>query len=188
VKYIVGVGVIVCVYAFTTFYAAWQWRRSTEVLDALAADFPAQEKGPILILSGPTLYKGFPVVLAMEPSDWPDQIRLRTGRNVRGHVHEVSAYSMSHWWDGASAERVTDTTVKVTLNQWGTWWLWNWLGATDRDHPLFHLRMIDGGHWYEVDLKPGARNALLLVQDGKRWKKYRLDKLPHEVWVPPTKN
>lgn len=172
--YLAGILLIGGVYAFTTFYAAWQWYRSTQVIDALAADFPTDHPGPILLLNGPLNYKGFPMVISDEEDAWKDQVRLRTGRPVRTAVHDVSSYNMSRWWDGANLEQVSDTTVKVTLNQWGTWWWYKTLGATDRDHPLFRVRMVDAGHWYELDLKPGARNALLLVQKGKRWKRYQL--------------
>lgn len=172
--YIASILLIGCVYASTTFYAAWQWYRSTQVIDALATDFPTEHAGPILILNGPVNYKGFPMVISDEDDAWRDQVRLRTGRPVRGVVYDVSSYNMSRWCDGASLEQVGDTTVKVILNQWGTWWWYKTLGALDRDHPLFRLRMIDAGHWYELDLKPGAHDALLLVQEGRRWKRHRL--------------
>ena len=70
--------------------------------------------------------------------------------------------------DGAHVTVINDSTLHIDLNQWGTWWWYNDLGATDMEHPYFSRKMKEYG--YDLILKGNPNNYLLFYQVGNRWK------------------
>jgi hypothetical protein len=70
--------------------------------------------------------------------------------------------------DGAHVKVLNDTTVRVMLNQWGTWWWYNDRGATNYEHPYFKRIMDEYG--YNLILRGKPTDYLLLYQVGNHWK------------------
>ncbi len=72
--------------------------------------------------------------------------------------------------DGAYATVLNDSTVRVTLNQWGTWWWYEGKGGYSYENDDYKLNLIDQGHFYELTLKKPSQQYLLLYEVGDQWK------------------
>jgi hypothetical protein len=85
-------------------------------------------------------------------------------------VYDAMAYNMATPDDGANVVVANDSTIKVTLNQWGTWWWYGMKGGNSYENDSYKLNLQDPGHWYELTLKHPAGEYLLLYQQGSQWK------------------
>jgi hypothetical protein len=71
---------------------------------------------------------------------------------------------------------LNDSTVEVTLNQWGTWWWYHYNGAFSYDNETYKLNLVDPGHRYELTLHKPATGYLLLFNNGGQWKAVDMSK------------
>jgi hypothetical protein len=95
---------------------------------------------------------------------------------LTNEVYDVEAFYMSSPADGAHVTVIDDSTIRITLNQWGTWWLYYGMGATSYENKDFKVNMKDAGHWYELTLKHPANEYLLLYVAGDKWQAVDWDK------------
>jgi hypothetical protein len=95
---------------------------------------------------------------------------LLPSKQITNNVYDVLSYNMLTPNDGAHAVVVNDSTVRVTLNQWGTWWWYEGKGAYGYENPEFKQILVDGGHFYDLILRKPAETYLLLYQVGDHWK------------------
>jgi hypothetical protein len=89
---------------------------------------------------------------------------------ISNPVYDVEAFYMQSPSDGAHVIVINDSTLTVTLNQWGTWWLYYGLGSTSYENVDFKVNMKDEGHFYELTLKHPWDEYLLLYMVEGRWK------------------
>ena len=88
---------------------------------------------------------------------------------IRNKVYDGLSYNMETPEDGANTKVLNDSMVRVTLNQWGTWWWYEAHGGRSYENEDYKLNMIDGGHFYELTMKHPASQYLLLYQVGDKW-------------------
>ena len=96
---------------------------------------------------------------------------LFTNNKISTPLYDCMAYNMLSPTDGANVIVLNDSTVKVTLNQWSTWWWYATQGGISYENTEYKLNLKDVGHYYELTLKKPANKYVLLYQVGDKWKK-----------------
>ncbi len=147
------------------------WAKSYRVDNALQTNFPAAGNKTVILLNLPESMHGIPMIGSDKESEfkfmhnllWPHQ-------PINNTVYDAMSYNMVTPNDGAHAQVINDSTVKVTLNQWGTWWWFAGKGGNGYETADYKLNLKDPGHYYELTLKKPAQQYLLLYQAGDQWK------------------
>jgi hypothetical protein len=88
-------------------------------------------------------------------------------------IYDGMAFNMKSPSDGSEVSLVNDSTLRVTLLQWGTWWWYKDFGGYSYETPDYRIDMRDQGHWYEIVLKRPMSEYQLLYQVGDTWKEFR---------------
>lgn len=161
-------------FLFHTVQRSVDWRRSTQVREGILHNFHYTSSDTLLLLNLPSYFKDIRIMPANTLNEFNKQLQLFEHDTIRGRLYEVSSYNMQHLWDGAHVTVLDSATLKVTLNQWGTWWLYNYIGASGYENDLYTLELTDPGHEYLLKLKRTPPNMTLLYQDGLHWKQVNL--------------
>ncbi len=146
------------------------WKRSAYIARRLINDLPDTTNKTIILLNPPENMNGVLMVGSRPVSITKLAHNLYTNKQVNNDVYEVASYNMASPTDGAHVIVVNDSVIKVTLNQWGTWWWYHYLGAHSYENEAYRLDMKDLGHWYELTLKRPADQYLLLFSAADQWK------------------
>ena len=136
----------------------------------------------VLILNLPATYNGVGIVLSHVPSDFTEHMRIFYNRPAKNNVMDVSGYNMQHPWDGAHVTVLDSNKLKVTLNQWGSWWWKGGFGAQNYENEYYSVNFTDVGHEYEVTLKKLVPGMVILYQQGMQWRVVDMAKLGVEQW------
>lgn len=151
-----------------TIRKVFHWKTAAEVQYTLLQKM-THDNRPVLLLNLPSYYKDVRTYAAGNNNEFNRQLMLFTKDSVR-NLHEVSSYNMQHTWDGAHVTVLDSASLKVTLNQWGTWWLYNYNGAKSYETNLYKVEMTDPGHEYILRLKKRPEEVLVFFQQGYKWK------------------
>ncbi len=155
--------------ALLSLRTARHWQTATRISDRLLESVPPAGGRTRLLLSLPYAYKGIPMINAFPSGNFRHMHDALFAPPLSEPTHDVVAFNMAGIGDGAEAQFVNDSTVKVTLLQWGTWWWYKDFGAYSYETPDFRVDMRDQGHWYELILKRPADEYQLLYNAGDRW-------------------
>jgi hypothetical protein len=165
-----------------TVESVFAWRGAAKVQYGILRTFTWQSSDPVLLLNIPCYYKGVPIMPANEENEFNNQLKTFGYPSAQGKMYSVSSYNMQHMWDGAHVTVLDSSTLRVTLNQWGSWWMFMYAGAQSYETDLFKVDITDQGHEYLVRLKsrpPGL--TALFVQD-IYWRKVDMNKIGSEQW------
>lgn len=146
------------------------WKQSAYVIKRLLNDVPDPGNKIVLLLNLPDNLNGIPMISAEHDGRFKMMHNTLTKHPYTNKIYDIAAYNMLSADDGAHVIVANDSTLHVTLNQWGTWWHHGMWGAESYSTEDFKLNMIDVGHWYELTLKRPASQYLLLYQVGSQWK------------------
>ncbi len=147
------------------------WKRSSDIVNKLVDTFPNDPAKKVLLLDLPECLHGVQMVGSRDDGEFRMMYNAIKGGKLPNPVHDVEAFYMDSANNGAHVIVTSDTSARVVLNQWGTWWLYYGFGATSYDNTDFRVNMIDAGHQYEIILKHPATEYLLLYQAGGEWRK-----------------
>ena len=170
--------------AALTFYTAVQWRRAARVFWGMQESYRwTEERRPVILLNAPFTLDGAVILFTNEDGeDFRDHLRIFLKKQTAAPVSIVSSYNLAHWWDGAHVTVVDSARLKVTLNQWGTWWWASGRGAIEYETPLYQLRLTDPGHEYELTLKVPADSIVALYLKDARWQAGDFSRVGEEQW------
>ena len=176
---------IIVIYALVsirfTIQVSRYWMKSARVINSLMATFPHAEHKKIVLLNLTQNMHGVPMIGAEKESEFRLMYNgLHPGKKVDATVYDAMAYNMVTPDDGANVTVVNDSIVKVTLNQWGTWWWYGMKGGSSYENEDYKLDLKDPGHWYELKLKHPAAQYLLLFQVGDQWRTVDMTKVGQE--------
>lgn len=147
------------------------WSKAYRVDYGLLTGVPAAGDKTIILLNLPESMNGVPMIGSEKESEFKLMHNLLfPGTKLGNRVYDVLSYNMVTPDDGAHVSVLNDSTIRVTLNQWGTWWWYEGKGGYSYENNDYRLNLIDGGHFYELILKKPARQYLLLYQVGSQWK------------------
>ncbi len=157
------------------------WGTAADIQYGILSNFSFEQNDPVLLLNLPSYYRDIRIMPANRFNEFNKQLQLFERDTIKGQLYEVSSYNMLQHWDGAHVTVLDSMTVKVTLNQWGSWWMYDYLGAGSYENELYTVDMTDMGHEYILRLKRSPGNMVLLFQKGLQWKKVNLAQ-PGEQW------
>ena len=147
-----------------------KWQRSDEVISAIQTS-PVLKPGKVkILLNSPACLRGIPMIGSSDEGEFRLMHNLLFEPPIKDSMLEVAAYNMEWPENGAHAEVMNDSTIKVTLNQWGTWWWLGSFGASSYENHYYRLDMTDPGHQYNVILKKPYDQYQVIFQTGKELK------------------
>ena len=165
---------LVCV--FFTLKVNIYWYRSASIVNNLLDTFPDPGGKDVLLLNLPECFNGAQMIGTRDEGEFRIMYNTVRHGNLDTNVYDVVASNYISQFDGAHVNVANDSTIKVTLNQWGTWWMHFGFGANSRENSSFRLEMKDVGHWYDIILKKSADQYLLLYVVGDQWKVVDMNK------------
>lgn len=147
------------------------WQQSAHIVNNLVATFPNDPTKKVLLLNLPECLVGVQMVGTRDDGEFRMMYNSIRPDKITNLVYDVEAFYMSSPGDGAHVNVVNDSTMKVILNQWGTWWLYYGYGATNYENADYKVIMRDQGHWYDLVLKHPANEYLILYTVADKWNK-----------------
>jgi hypothetical protein len=148
---------------------ALDWRRADKIQRGILNNYKWQKNKQIIILNMPTYYKDIRIIPINKQNEFEENLLVFGHDTTIKPIQYVSSYNMINIWDGAHVNMLDSTTLKVTLNQWGSWWMYNFCGATDTENEVYRLEMKDVGHEYILHLKQPSKDWIILYQQGEQW-------------------
>ena len=172
---------IIAVYALVNIRFAIKvnryWGKSYRINHGLLYNIPDPENKILILLNLPESMNGVPMIGAERGGEYKLMHNLLLpGKKINNTVYDVLSYNMLTPEDGAHVNVINDSMVKVTLNQWGTWWWYDGKGGYSYENDDYRLNLIDQGHFYELTLKKPAQQYLLLYGVGGQWKAVDMNK------------
>lgn len=153
------------------------WMKSDRVITALIKTFPYQTDKKVVLLNLPQTMHGAAMIGAEPESEFKMMYNgLMPAKQISTTVYDGMAYNMLTPGDGAHVKVLTDSTIEVVLNQWGTWWWYSMRGGQSYSNDDYSIDMKDVGHTYQITLKHPPSQYLLLYQQGQQWKTVDMSK------------
>ncbi len=162
-------------YRFTHRVNAY-WQQSADIVNNLVATFPNDPAKTVLLVNLPECLDGVQMIGTRDDGEFRMLYNSIRPDKITNKVYDVEAFYMRTPLDGAQVKVLDDSTIRVTLNQWGTWWLYYGYGATDYENEDYKVTMRDAGHWYDIILKHPASEYLVLYCVGREWRVADLNK------------
>jgi len=163
-------GMLVCINIYFLVYVNRQWQQSNYITEHLLTSFPAAGDKAVLLLNTPENFNGIPMIGSNRPSALATAYNTKHEHKLAHPVFDIASFNMTTSTDGAHVRVLNDSTVQVTLNQWGTWWWFHYVGAQDYENEYYRVKITDPGHWYELHLKQPAERYTILFVTGPDWK------------------
>ncbi|MGN6566369.1 MAG: hypothetical protein ACTHJ0_00375 [Flavipsychrobacter sp.] len=145
------------------------WKQSAYVLNRMLHTFPEPGKKIVVLLDVPDNMNGVPMIHTSSESEFKLLYNLQMPQPITTTVYDGISFNMLSKDDGVHVQVLDDSTAKVTLNQWGTWWWNNGIGAVSYENADYKLSITDPGHTYELTLKKSASDYMLLYQVAGLW-------------------
>jgi hypothetical protein len=146
------------------------WKHATYVDNRLLREFPDPGNKTVVLLNLPQNMEGVPMIGAEADGQFKMMYELFIGKKLPNKVYDAAAFNMISKVDGAHVKVVNDSMIQVVLNQWGTWWWYESMGARSYENDDYKLDMKSYGNMYELTLKHPAKDYLLLYSIAGQWK------------------
>jgi len=160
----------------------FRWRRAAGIQYGVLRTFRWQSSDPVLLLNIPTYYKDVRIIPAGEGNEFNKQLKIFGHDTVAQRLYSVSSYNMQNYWDGAHVTVLDSLSIKVTLNQSGSWWMYNYRGATNYENDLYKVTFGDSGMDYLLQLKSRPPGMVILFQQGEEWRVVDMNRRNVEQW------
>ncbi len=158
------------------------WKHSAYINNRLLKDIPPAGNKIIVLLNLPQCMNGLPMLGAERDGQFKKMRELFIDKSIPNKIYDGMAYNMNTKSDGAHVMVVNDSLMRVTLNQWGTWWWIEAHGGISYENEDYRLKMMDMGHWYELTIKHPSDQYLLLYSSGDKWKEVNWKKKMEEQY------
>ena len=160
----------------------FRWRRAAGIQYGVLRTFRWQSADPVLLLNIPSYYKDVRIIPAGEGNEFNKQLKIFGHDTVAQRFYSVSSYNMQNYWDGAHVTVLDSLSLKVTLNQSGSWWMYNYRGATNYENHLYKVTFGGSGMDYLLQLKSRPPGMVILFQQGEEWRVVDMNRLNVEQW------
>jgi hypothetical protein len=155
---------------YFTFKTNLYWQASADMIHNLLFDFPNTNGKTTILLNIPENLQGIPMMDATPEGEYALEHNEFVPEKIYSKIYDGAAFNMGSIHDGAHIKVLNDSTIGVTLNQWGTWWWYNAQGAGSYSNTDYSINMIDAGHYYELTVKRPNDNYMLLFMNNGKWK------------------
>ncbi len=145
------------------------WKKSAYINNRLVLTYPRATNKISILLNVPENYVGVPMIGSDPDGAFKGFYNLFADTPTNGVVYDAISYNLNTMDDGAHVLVLNDSMVRVTLNQWGTWWWYSGHGGTGYSNKDYSINMIDGGHMYELTLKHPYAQYQLLFEHAANW-------------------
>jgi len=146
------------------------WSKSSHIVNNLLENIPVEEGKITLLLNNPENMRGVPMIGSWPESEYKLMHNLLVPENpINGKVYDVLSYNMVAPTDGVHVEVLNDSMIRVTHNQWGTWYWYKGFGGYSYENEDYNLNMING-HFYELTVTKPMSEYTFLFQVGDQWK------------------
>lgn len=169
-------------FSLMTIKKAFEWRHANALQMAVLKNYKWQKNKKVLILNMPCYYKDIRVIPTSKWDEFQENLSVFKLDTSQYKMQYISSYNMNSVWDGAHVIMQDSSTLKVTLNQWGSWWMYDLNGAQDFENEDYKLEMKDVGHEYILHLKKPAMEFTILYQVGEKWKQVNTEKIGEDQW------
>lgn len=147
------------------------WQTSERINEKLLSHFSAHGKTTVL-LAMPYCYKGIPMINAWPNGNFARMRDVLLDSPAKSSIYDGIAFNLASPSDGATVVRINDSTLRVTLLQWGTWWWYKDFGGYSYETPDYRIDMRDQGHWYEIIFKKPLGDYRLLYLKDEAWREF----------------
>jgi hypothetical protein len=161
--------VLAALYSLLSIKKSWHWRKAAKIQYAMLNKYRWKNEDTVIILNMPTYYQDVRVLHTSNEVLWNESLKVLGCDTVTGKVYTAAAYNMINAWDGAHVVMQDSMTMKVTLNQWGSWWMYNYLGATNYENELFRCE-FNNSRDYLIYFKKSPNNFTVIFQQGDEWR------------------
>jgi len=155
---------------FASYKVNKKWQVSAQLSHELISSLPIQEHKKIILLNIPQAMNGIFMITANQQNEAFIMRSLLYQPLPKNEIIEVFSYNINAITDGAHVRVLSDSTIHVSLNQWGTWWWYNDIGAVNYQNKHFKVN-IDAWGGYDLMLKGNPNEYILLYQVGRQWKR-----------------
>lgn len=146
------------------------WQKSTWVVDNLTDSFPDPGHKTVLLLNLPENFNGVPMIGSLKESFFKLRYNISHRPELTNKIYDVVSFNITAPSDGAHIKVINDTLLNVTLNQWGTWWWYQFQGGRSYENEAFRVNMTDPGHSYELVLRQPVDSLMLLFVNEGKWR------------------
>lgn len=152
--------------------------KAGKISKQLIENFKWKDGETVLLLNLPENYNGVSMIQSHIESSFHDNLRIFLNDTVKGTIYDVASHNMVSEIDGAYAVVEDSVTVKVRLNQYGTWWWFGSFGAPAYENDLYKFTPVEEGFSYILSLKqkPGPDTRIVL-RVGTEWKTIDMSKI-----------
>ena len=170
-KVFYGVSVLyICFSIYLTFKTNQIWQKSATVYWALMDNFKWRDsKDEIILLNVPESMQGMYMFRNYGyKSIFPEVMDIYQRTNISKNTTEAMRYNMTDIDSGAKIVVDAPDTIRVILNQPGSWFIMKDWRADTYETPSYKALQRE---WdYQLILKPSPRRRILLYQMGQEWK------------------
>lgn len=144
-----------------------KWQQSAQLSHQLMNSLPDNCNKKVVLLNSPQCFNGI-WMLPANPQNEVQTIKSCLYPEKGAYpIKEVYSYNILSTEDGAHVKVLNDSTLRVELNQWGTWWWYDDLGAVSYQNDWYTAKLDEYG--YTLELKGDRNEYLILFQKGARW-------------------
>jgi len=143
------------------------WKESASIIHNLLHEIPATDK-TVILLNTPENLQGVPMMDATPGGEYKLMHNEFVCEKITAPVYDAMAFNMNNANDGARVTVLNDSTIGVTLNQWGTWWWYNAQGGISYKNNDYSINVI-AGHYYELTLKKPASSYMIFYMARGHW-------------------
>ena len=172
--------VLVISIALTSFLV-WNWRTATKTFWGIQYNYHWDDAPLVLLLNIPCNYNGVGIVHANPYEEFGEHLRIFYNRRPKGKIVDVAAYNMEHGHDGVHVSVQDSLHIRVTLNQWGTWWWYNARGLLEYENEYYSVHIENDGLSYTLTLKQRPPGMVILYSQGMHWREVDMEKR-EEQW------
>lgn len=167
---IVSTLIIAAAVANTAYYALC-WRKATKIFYGIQYNYNWDNAPLVLLLNLPSNYRGIGIIHANDNEELGEHLRIFYHRKAKGRIVDVAEYNMQDDFNGAHVTTLDSMHYKVTLNQWGTWWMFNGLGLPERENEYYRLTLDAADPLsYNLELKKRLPGMVILYSEGEQWR------------------
>ncbi len=170
-KIFYGLSVLyICFSMYLTFKTNQIWQKSATVYWALMDNFKWRDsKDEIILLNVPESMQGMYMFRNYGyKSIFPEVMDIYQRTNISKNTTEAMRYNMTDIDSGAKIVVDAPDTIRVILNQPGSWFIMKDWRAETYETPSYKALQRE---WdYQLILKPSPRKRILLYQMGQEWK------------------
>ncbi len=163
-----------------TFSVVKKVNTANTIYQSVFTTYDFSKADTIIFLNMPNNLAGINIIPSENGEDFQNYYYIVRNNSLPTHIINTYSHNVNDKNYGVHITVLDSMQFKVSLNQYGTWWWCNSLGASNRENELFYLSLTEDGTSYTLTLKrPISKHTKLLYHNNLQWKE--VDRLKIEV-------